>query len=390
MSMKYLKYFVVLFFFFSPNFLQAEKVKYVNMLNEKDKLKYQECKRSVYGEFRSYQRAYRSELRKYKSIIRKYWPTVETSTDHKWVEYTNKFRNKKVINFQQRYMLFSVTAINIKDAKRKMLKLLNEIERTTVRSAIKNDILEKMVFKKLKMKSPKSNIQTKLIADALTMWDLEKYRGDIESKKLLRRKYKGKNLYSIKLKLPKKYIIRKAGTYKKIITKYSKRFRIPAELIYAIIHNESSFNPMGRSHALAYGMMQTNPKDTCFDAYKFIHNEHKLLTSFYLYNPKNNIEIGTAYLHVLFYQYLKYIKDRRSRLYCTIAAYDSGPIDVLRVFSKDTDFKVAGKVVNKLTYKQVYKKLRDKLPKYKTRRYLREVNKSISLYQKLIRKINLQ
>ena len=388
MSMKYLKYFVILFFFLNSNFLEAGK--YVNMLNEQDKLKYQECKRSVYGEFRSYQRAYRSELRKYKSIIRKYWPTVETSTDHKWVEYSDKFHNKKVINFQQRYMLFSVTAINIKDAKKKMLKLLNEIERTTVQSAIKNDILEKMVFKKLKMKSPKSNIKTKLIADALTMWDLEKYRGDIESKKLLRRKYKGKNLYSIRLKLPKKYIIRKAGTYKKIITKYSKRFRIPDELIYAIIHNESSFNPMGRSHALAYGMMQTNPKDTCFDAYKFIHNEHKLLTSFYLYDPENNIEIGTAYLHVLFYQYLKYIKDRRSRLYCTIAAYDSGPVDVLRVFSKNTDFKVAGKVINKLTYKQVYKKLRNKLPKYKTRRYLREVNNSIAIYQKLIRKINLQ
>ncbi len=388
MSIKNIKYFLLLCLFLNPDFLLAKK--YVNLLNEVEKLKYQECKRSVYGEFRSYQRAYRSELLKYKKTIRKYWPTVEISTDHKWVEYSNKFRSKKVINFQQRYMRFSVTANNTKDAKKRMLRLLNEVAKTTVKSAIKNDILEKMVFKRLKIKAPASNIKTKLISDALTMWDIEKYRGDIESRKFLRRKYKNRNLYSLKLKLPKQYVMRKAETYKKIITKYSKKFRIPSELIYAIIHNESSFNPMGRSHALAYGMMQTNPKDTCFDAYKFLHNEHKLLTSFYLYNPENNIEIGTAYLHVLYFQYLKYIKDRKSRLYCTIAAYDSGPIDVLKVFSRNTDFKIAAKAINKLTSKQVYEKLRKDLPKYRTRRYLRNVNNSLSMYRKMIRKINLQ
>ncbi len=385
MNSNLLKIVILILLFFS-----SLNGKYVDILDEVQKLKYQECKTSIYGLFRSYQRVYKQELRVYKRLIRKYWPTVEVSTDHKWVEYDKKFLTKKVINFQQRYMLFSVVANNPRDARIKLLKLLNQTVNTTVKSAVENDILENMVFKKLKKKKPVSNVKTKLIADALTMWDIEKYRGYIESRKLLVRKYKNRTLYTIKLKLPSKYIIRKAETYKKLITYYAKKFKIPEELIYSIIHYESSFNPMGRSHALAYGMMQTNPKDACFDAYKFLHNKHKLLTSFYLYNPKNNIEIGTAYLHVLYYQYLKYIKDRRSRLYCTIAAYDAGPLVVLKIFDKSSDVKKASRVVNSMSYKAVYAKLKNNLPRFSTRIYLRNVVGGISFYRKLIRQINLR
>ena len=71
--------------------------------------------------------------------------------------------------------------------------------------------------------------------------------------------------------------------------------KIPQELIYAIMESESSFNPMARSNIPAYGLMQIVPRSAGIDAYNFLYKEKKLLSSRYLYNPSNNIKMGTAY-----------------------------------------------------------------------------------------------
>ena len=62
---------------------------------------------------------------------------------------------------------------------------------------------------------------------------------------------------------------------------------------------------MARSHIPAYGLMQIVPKTAGIDAYQYLYNKKRLLSSSYLYNSENNIEIGSAYLHILYYKYLK-------------------------------------------------------------------------------------
>ena len=59
------------------------------------------------------------------------------------------------------------------------------------------------------------------------------------------------------------------------------------------------------------------------DVYRYLYKKSRLLPPSYLYNPNNNIKLGTAYLRLIYSKYLKDIKDPTSRLYCTIAAYNT-------------------------------------------------------------------
>lgn len=92
-------------------------------------------------------------------------------------------------------------------------------------------------------------------------------------------------------------------------------------------------------------------------------------TKEYLFDAGNNIELGTAYLGVLFSKQLDYVTNATSREYCVISAYNTGPSNVLKAFSKD---KVAA--VNSINGLEpppgVYEKLRTGLPYEETRQYL--------------------
>ena len=103
-----------------------------------------------------------------------------------------------------------------------------------------------------------------------------------------------------------------------------------------------------------------------------------------LYDSKNNIKIGTAYLHILFYKYLKDIKNEEARLYCVIAAYNTGSGNVARAFYKTSNIKKAVQIINKMQAKDVYKQLMKKLPYKETIKYLYKVNQKRFVYNKLI------
>ena len=150
------------------------------------------------------------------------------------------------------------------------------------------------------------------------------------------------------------------------------------------MHSESSFSPMARSYIPAFGLMQMVPRSAGIDSYRYLYGEKKMLSSYYLYNSNNNIKIGSAYLHILYFKYLKKIKNPQSRLYCTIAAYNTGAGNVAKVFSGTTNINKASRGINKLSSDQVYKQLMRKLPYHETKKYLSKVSKRVSSYQKII------
>ena len=91
----------------------------------------------------------------------------------------------------------------------------------------------------------------------------------------------------------------------------------------------------------------------------------------FLFNPENNIQYGTAYLHLLHSKYLNSIQNLVSREYCIIAAYNTGAGNVLRTFDRDRNR--APQRINSLDPLQVFKTLRTKLPYDESRRYLAKV-----------------
>lgn len=172
----------------------------------------------------------------------------------------------------------------------------------------------------------------------------------------------------------------RAKQYLPIVRKYSEKYDVYLPLIFSIMHTESDFNPKARSYAPAYGLMQLVPRSGARDAYQMVYGIDKILKASYLYNPENNIELGAAYLNILDKRYLKHIVNKTSRMYCAIAAYNTGVGNVSRAFTNGTSVKTAANVINELTSGQVYAKLRANLPYDETKNYVKKVCKRIEFY----------
>ncbi len=94
----------------------------------------------------------------------------------------------------------------------------------------------------------------------------------------------------------------------------SRKYGISAEMIYAVIRAESSFNPMALSDKGAMGLMQVLPS-TAREVAARINirwTDEKIL-----WDPMTNLEVGTYYLHTLM--------DRFDSVEVALAAYNQGP-----------------------------------------------------------------
>jgi membrane-bound lytic murein transglycosylase C len=87
-----------------------------------------------------------------------------------------------------------------------------------------------------------------------------------------------------------------------------------------------------------------------------------------------------AYLKILDSRYLKRITNKQSRLYCVIAAYNTGAGNVAKTFTGKTRIKPAAKIINKMTPDEVYNYLRKHLPYEETQRYIVKVTKAKKKY----------
>ncbi len=161
---------------------------------------------------------------------------------------------------------------------------------------------------------------------------------------------------------------KQAEKYRDVVGRYAAQYKVSPSLVFAVIRTESNFNPFAVSSAPAYGMMQLVPSSGGREGYRAAKGRDEAPTKDYLFDAANNIELGTAYLGVLSSKQLDYVANATSREYCVISAYNTGPSNVLKAFSKD---KVAAvNSINGLEPPGVYEKLRTSLPYEETRQYL--------------------
>ncbi|MGB3750247.1 MAG: transglycosylase SLT domain-containing protein, partial [Arcobacteraceae bacterium] len=335
------------------------------------------------------QKAHNEAFREFTKELNEKWPQqndkAELTTKTKFVEYTKDLGSKKIVDYEKKSIFFEVIAKTEKEAKARMEKMFDALLKEDIKSAYKKDLLEEKIATKLNTPRVEVKSNEKIIADIITTEEKNKMQNDLKKQALVVVKYKGNFIYKANIKLPSDTTIRKAQTFKSDVLKNASTQKIPAELIYAIMHSESSFNPMARSHIPAYGLMQIVPKSAGIDSYQYLYNKKKVLSSSYLYNSSQNIQIGSAYLHILYYRYLKKIEDPQSRLYCAIAAYNTGAGNVAKTFIGNTNINKAALTINKMSSDQVYKKLISNLPYNETRTYLKKVNDRVSAYNTLLK-----
>lgn len=162
-----------------------------------------------------------------------------------------------------------------------------------------------------------------------------------------------------------------AQKYRPLVEKYAAKNNLSPSLVFAIIRAESNFNPFAVSPAPAYGMMQLVPASGGRAAYRRVSGRDETPSRDFLFDPANNIELGTAYLGLLFDERLDNVANRVSREYCVISAYNTGAGNVLRTFSSNR--VAAVNRINSMQPPAVFDQLRRHLPYRETRRYLLKV-----------------
>jgi membrane-bound lytic murein transglycosylase C len=163
----------------------------------------------------------------------------------------------------------------------------------------------------------------------------------------------------------------RAQRYKALVERFAERYKIKTELVYAIIHNESNFQPSLVSSRQAMGLMQLLPSTAGGEVHKFLHGYTSELDGEALMNPENNLRYGIAYLHLLLTRHFGEVEHPESREFCAIAAYNLGPNALLNTFSRDRDEAIAA--INSLSPQEIYERFAQDLPVRETRNFIARV-----------------
>lgn len=192
---------------------------------------------------------------------------------------------------------------------------------------------------------------------------------------------KKRTVVEVQMSLVTDNLSKNAALYKDYIKKYSQTFQIEEPLIYAVMEQESRFNPEATSWVPAYGLMQLVPKSGGYDAYNYVYKREWIPTKSYLFVPHQNIELGTAYLRILMNQFSG-VTDPDCRRLCVIAGYNTGAGNVSRAFTGTTSVVKAIPHINKYNYQELYNYLTKNLSHEEARNYVSGVSKRREKYLK--------
>ena len=347
------------------------------------------------NEFEQYSESLKKEYSDYTNELSKYWEEPKLSTKKTWVSYSNDKKSRSKVDFEKNEVVIEVIASSPQKAKEKIEKRLAYVVTKNTKEVVETDPLQKKIAeiskKSLEIKSvvdEKPILEKVIFKKKPTKKEVKKYTQKVVKKEkiVVKKSNKtAKNVYKITIPLPKNTKLKRSAVYKDNIAKYAQHYKVPIELVFAIMETESNFNPFAKSHIPAFGLMQIVPTSAGRDVYYHLYKKKGMPTASYLYNSKNNIEMGSTYLYILYYRYLRKIKNPTSRLYCTIAAYNTGAGNIAWAFTRKYNINRAVGKINALTPEEVYDHLQANLRFDEPKHYLKRVRKRMPKYVKAYR-----
>ena len=359
--------------------------------------------KQVKDEFEKYRAEIDAAFKEYKRKTGAVWgKDNKLPSGKQWVSYIDKLNQRSVVDFEKGVVNVEVALpsdqrINDEQARKKLEQALlkamkqgvddrpiQQIAKQPVSKPVGRDVLSGQIALANGAVAQRGDYQ--LIAREVV--------ANAKKKNVRGGDGKTRVVYQAQLKLVPDHIRVRAVKFQPLINKYAAKYQVPAAVVFAVMETESMFNPTARSAAPAFGLMQLVPTSGARDAYNYVYKKDKVVSDTYLYNPDNNVHLGTAFLRRLNSDYLGGIKSDQSRMFATIAAYNTGAGNVFRAFvgssyslsqyRKYNDYKKAAlREINRRSSEEVYQYLRNHLPHAETRRYIKKVTGRIDKYSHL-------
>jgi|GEM_PF-197550 len=210
-------------------------------------------------------------------------------------------------------------------------------------------------------------------------WRAKRFADHLVENEIQQIEQGGRTVYRVEIPLVENHNKVRGQKYENLVRAASQRYQVDEALIYALMETESHFNPYAMSHIPAYGLMQVVPATAGRDVYQRIRKRNDQPDQKTLFNPVENIDIGTAYITILRDIYLKDIQHPQSKEYAIISGYNGGAGNVLRTFHSDRSRAV--EVINQLSPQQVYDRLHHQHPRSEARGYIKKVTEALGRYR---------
>lgn len=326
-------------------------------------------------DLRAVQRDFQALMAALTGEVGRKWGTKEVKLPEqkKYVKYTQNYRSRAIVDFDAGNIL-----IETLDEKDPRASLKNAVVTTLLTP---NDPRSVDLFsdKEITLTGDKEPYLLGLVLNQAgkpvrTPAEAEQFAESLLTKSTTRaveQENGTKTAHLVNIPMVTNFSHKQAEKYRPVVAQFAERYQISPSLVFAIIRTESNFNPFAVSSAPAYGLMQLVPASGGRDAYRKAKGEDKAPSRDYLFDPDNNIELGSAYLNVLTYSQLDDVTDMVSREYCVISAYNTGAGNVFKTFAKDQ--RAALQQINSLQPSTLYDRLRSGLPYQETRDYLAKV-----------------
>jgi len=331
------------------------------------------------AEYEAYVFQQELEFSQFREEMERQWGDFKERTKSNWVEYKNGGNVRWDVDFEEGEGTIEVLA----DENDTEDSLMADIERS---------ILELMSSKGTETGMPDDTTtgvlpepilagQIEVPEDMDSLQFAEELAEEVEIKEIEGEDGEIRKVAVLNLQLVPDHLRKRAEKFRNEVDTYAKQYELDPTLILAIIHTESFFNPMAKSHANALGLMQIVPRTAGRDVYRVLNGKDAVPSADYLFQPAQNVLFGSTYIDILMNRYMRGIEDKTVHEYLVICAYNTGAGNVARAYINSTNFNNARDTINSMTAQENYDYLMENLPWDETKGYLKKVTERRAQYQ---------
>ncbi len=334
-------------------------------------------------EYEAYRERIESEFEAFKAEMIQRWGEFKDRSKTEWVEYIDGGNTRIGVDFEENEVLIEVLIEDQDDVQNIIQDLPSKVIETINNQGTEmgfesaaggsNRVLDEPVLEDQIDKQPGES------DGDFALRVLEENQVGVEQ--VVGQDGEERTLLTINFSLAPNSIQTRAEKVQDFVFEFADEFELQPPLVFAIIHTESFFNPMAKSPANAYGLMQLVPTSGGADAYRSVHDRDGFPTPEFLFVPENNVELGCAYVDILLNRYLRDVSNDLSKQYLAIAAYNTGTGNVYKAYDSGGSKERALSKIESMTPQENYEYLTQNLPYEETRDYLKKVVDRSMLYE---------